>query len=319
MTDPTPDRPLVTFALFAYNQEKYIREAVEGAFSQTYEPLEIILSDDCSSDRTYEIMKEMASAYEGPHKVLVRRNKTNFGWASHINEVHKVACGEYITWSAGDDIALSDRTKVFADILINQKLNMVHSAVVKIDLEGKILGVKKHPSHVQQPSMNSVVTEKRGVVTQSFCFKKDAFALFSELSKDVTHEAIVYGFRAAALGKLKYIHEPLTKYRVGSGTSTQKFGSATLDRQYEATKVSGWRITALRQIRIDCKKLARLKENGDLELLIDSEMEKWDIIHSINKGGWAEIYRAVRCGYFLDKDVVRTAFRSGTYLLTTAR
>lgn len=40
--------PLVTFALFAYNQEKFIREAVEGAFAQTYESLEIILSDDCS-------------------------------------------------------------------------------------------------------------------------------------------------------------------------------------------------------------------------------------------------------------------------------
>ena len=47
----TAARPLVTFALFAYNQEKYIREAVEGAFSQTYEPLEIILSDDYSPVR----------------------------------------------------------------------------------------------------------------------------------------------------------------------------------------------------------------------------------------------------------------------------
>jgi len=53
MTETT-DRPLVTFALVAYNQEQYIREAVEGAFAQTYEPLEIILSDDCSSDRTVE-------------------------------------------------------------------------------------------------------------------------------------------------------------------------------------------------------------------------------------------------------------------------
>lgn len=56
MTDTPPtalDHPLVTFALLAYSQEKYIREAVEGAFAQTYEPLEIILSDDCSSDRTY--------------------------------------------------------------------------------------------------------------------------------------------------------------------------------------------------------------------------------------------------------------------------
>ena len=51
------ERPLVTFALFAYNQEKYIREAVEGAFSQTYQRMEIILSDDCSTDSTFDILK----------------------------------------------------------------------------------------------------------------------------------------------------------------------------------------------------------------------------------------------------------------------
>ena len=49
-------RPLITFALFAYNQEKYIEEAVQGAFLQTYSPLEIILSDDGSTDRTFEII-----------------------------------------------------------------------------------------------------------------------------------------------------------------------------------------------------------------------------------------------------------------------
>jgi hypothetical protein len=50
---PAPNRPLVTFALFAYNREQYIREAVEGAFSKTYEPLEIMLSDDYASDCTF--------------------------------------------------------------------------------------------------------------------------------------------------------------------------------------------------------------------------------------------------------------------------
>ena len=49
----------VTFVLFAYNQEKYIREAVEGALSQTYGAMEIILSDDRSTDRTFEIMEEV--------------------------------------------------------------------------------------------------------------------------------------------------------------------------------------------------------------------------------------------------------------------
>ena len=114
MTDPTPDRPLVTFALFAYNQEKYIREAVEGAFSQTYEPLEIILSDDCSSDRTFEIMQEMTAAYEGPHAVKVRQSEVNLGTLAHLQSVCKVAIGEIMVVAAGDDISLPERTKTLS-------------------------------------------------------------------------------------------------------------------------------------------------------------------------------------------------------------
>ena len=61
-----PSNPLISFVLLAYKQEKYIREAVEGAFAQTYSPLEIILSDDASPDGTFEIIQEMAAAYQGP-------------------------------------------------------------------------------------------------------------------------------------------------------------------------------------------------------------------------------------------------------------
>jgi glycosyltransferase involved in cell wall biosynthesis len=49
------ERPLITFALFAYNQEQFIAEAVQGALSQTYSPLEIILSD-WSADSTFHVM-----------------------------------------------------------------------------------------------------------------------------------------------------------------------------------------------------------------------------------------------------------------------
>lgn len=114
------ERPLVTFALFAYNQEKYIREAVEGAFSQTYEPLEIILSDDCSSDRTFEIMQEMAAAYEGPHRVVVRRSRTNLGTLGHVLTVAHTAKGDIFVVSAGDDISLPDRvSKTVASLWIS--------------------------------------------------------------------------------------------------------------------------------------------------------------------------------------------------------
>ena len=71
---PHRNKPLVTFIVISYNQEAFIRDGVEGAFSQTYSPLEIVLSDDCSRDRTFEIMQELAAAYRGPHRVILNRN-----------------------------------------------------------------------------------------------------------------------------------------------------------------------------------------------------------------------------------------------------
>ena len=104
------DRPLITFMLYAYKQERFIREAVEGAFSQTYSPLEIILSDDCSPDSTFEIMKEMAGTYCGPHQIVLSRNQENLGLVPHFNRLMECAHGEIIVVAGGDDISLPERT-----------------------------------------------------------------------------------------------------------------------------------------------------------------------------------------------------------------
>ena len=79
--------PLVSFCIVAYKAEKYIREAIEGAFSQDYPNLEIIMSDDCSPDKTFDIMKEMAAQYSGPHKIKLNQNKENAGPREHYNTV----------------------------------------------------------------------------------------------------------------------------------------------------------------------------------------------------------------------------------------
>lgn len=132
------ERPLVTFALFAYNQEQYIREAIEGAFSQTYEPLEIILSDDCSSDRTFEIMQEMAAAYQGPHQVIVRQSDENRGLLNHILEVAQNSRGEFIVVAAGDDISLPERTSIVIPYFEDEEVLALSSDEIVIDENGKI-------------------------------------------------------------------------------------------------------------------------------------------------------------------------------------
>ena len=111
--DMTPgERPLISFGLLAYNQERFITESVLAAFAQTYSPLQIILSDDCSSDSTFRVMQQMAGAYHGPHQLVLNQNPHNRGICAHVNRVAELAKGEMIVGSAGDDISLPERTEL---------------------------------------------------------------------------------------------------------------------------------------------------------------------------------------------------------------
>lgn len=134
------ETPLATFALFSYNQEEYIREAVEAAFAQTYEPLEIILSDDCSTDGTFEVLKELAAQYNGPHRVIVQQTAKNIGTFAHVLSVAKGARGELIVLASGDDVSKSDRTSQLVDTWKATGAWGLHSRYDSIDEFGSLLG-----------------------------------------------------------------------------------------------------------------------------------------------------------------------------------
>ena len=73
------DKPLLSLLIITYNQEDYIRETLEGAFSQNYSPLEIVISDDNSTDGNFSIIKDMVSEYAGPHTIIINQNSQNLG------------------------------------------------------------------------------------------------------------------------------------------------------------------------------------------------------------------------------------------------
>ncbi|MGY0652465.1 glycosyltransferase family 2 protein [Luteimonas sp. A537] len=108
--------PLVTLALIAYNQEEYIREAVEGALAQDYRNLEILISDDCSPDSTHQRMCAVLEQYSGDRCVSLRRNETNLGLTAHVNQVVAAAKGEIIVIAAGDDVSLPNRVSLTVEL-----------------------------------------------------------------------------------------------------------------------------------------------------------------------------------------------------------
>ena len=66
--------PSISIILTGHNQEHCIRDAIRSVFGQDYEgPVEIILSDDGSSDGTFAVMQEMAAQYRGPYRVILNR------------------------------------------------------------------------------------------------------------------------------------------------------------------------------------------------------------------------------------------------------
>ena len=225
------EKPLVTFALFAYNQEKFIREAVEGAFAQTYEPLEIILSDDCSTDRTFEIMQEMVATYTGPHRIVMNRNVANLGVGEHVNCVVEMAEGELIVGAAGDDISLPGRVSetVKAWQHSGKKATSIYSAVEFIDESGSSQGIRSM-YHEEAGSLRKISEVLMGPYGASHAFCRQLMIKFGKMNGDVVNEDQVIGFRSALAGSLAYIETPLVQYRVhGSSLCSKQHKSESID------------------------------------------------------------------------------------------
>ncbi|PTE19702.1 hypothetical protein C5F48_21485 [Cereibacter changlensis JA139] len=217
----TQGSPLATFALFAYNQEQYIRDAITAAFAQTYEPLEIILSDDASSDRTFEIMQDMTSSYTGPHIVRLRRSANNLGLASHINVIAEEFTGKYLVLAAGDDISFPERTAACVAILEEKGVSLVHSMVTYIDTDNRT--ISHHRSHEpllwghadgsSAAGSLSLYIGATGAVTRDFLEK------FGPISYHNAYEDLVFGFRSILGGGSYFIRKNLVRYRFGCGIS----------------------------------------------------------------------------------------------------
>lgn len=216
---PGADRPLVTFALFAYNQEPFIREAVEGAFAQTYEPLEIILSDDCSTDGTFRIMQEMAEQYVGPHTLILNRNPVNLGLqgiGAHINQVFDLSRGELFVLAAGDDISLPERAAKLVEtwIAAGRPQGSIHSAV-EVFLDRNHGGTVHEglKDYNRQSVVDCIRAGGKGVTGASHAVTRGVFERFGPLPDDTLTEDLTLAFRSLLIGDVVYCPRVLLRYR----------------------------------------------------------------------------------------------------------
>lgn len=109
--------PKITVCVVSYNQENFIRKCLNSILLQvcTYE-VEVLISDDCSTDRTPLIIEEFEKKYANIR--LLKRNK-NIGALENFKQIHEAATGDFICHCDGDDYWLPGKLQKQADFLIN--------------------------------------------------------------------------------------------------------------------------------------------------------------------------------------------------------
>lgn len=107
MIAPVSTSPRVSVIMAAYNEERFLAEAVESVLSQSFADFELIITDDGSTDATPQLAQTFAE--RDPERVRVIRGERNQGKPFALNRALAVRRGELIAWLDGDDVMRPDK------------------------------------------------------------------------------------------------------------------------------------------------------------------------------------------------------------------
>lgn len=244
----------MTFLLLSYNQEAFVAKAVRAALAQEGEPISILISDDASTDRTFEIIEATVKDYAGPHLVTVNRNPKNLGLIGHINSLIPRIKTDYIIAAAGDDISLAHRARTLQDMFDRTDALLVHSGFEEIDRDDRIVDGRfpiKAAFLIRDTSARRAASRMGLYVGATGAWHRKLFSHYGDIAEGC-YEDLILGFRAALEGRVAFVDQALVQYRIDTGMSVNDRGS---------TNYETWREKRLRSfVRAEAVLSQRLKD-----------------------------------------------------------
>jgi len=131
-------KPRVSIGMPVYNREKYVAASIEAHLNQTYGDFELILTDNCSTDRSEEICRDYAAK---DSRIRYYQNPRNLGAAGNYRRCFELATGEFFRWTPSDDLVSLNLLERAVHILDEDPSVFVAYPRTKlIDAEGNITG-----------------------------------------------------------------------------------------------------------------------------------------------------------------------------------
>ncbi len=213
MQKNTNKQPLVSIAMATYNGEKYLQEQLDSIYNQTYKNIEVIVTDDCSTDGTVEILERYAAS----HGLKYYVNEWNLGFVKNFERALSHCHGEYIALADQDDIWLSEKLETLMDKIGSNM--MIHSDCAVIDGEGKIISPawkreNGYMIHTNNLLFKNVVTGCTVLLHKTLLRKALPFP------EGLTYHDWWLALCAAEGNKLVYTRDCLTYYREHAAQNT---------------------------------------------------------------------------------------------------
>jgi len=140
----------VSIIMGVYNCDTTLKESINSIINQTYENWELIMCDDGSTDRTYEIANEYAKKDK---RIKLIQNSKNMGLAKTLNNCLEMSTGDYIMRHDGDDIMSKDRIEKQVQYMDTHECDASGSGAYIFDDLG-VWGIRQPP---EAPSKSCMI------------------------------------------------------------------------------------------------------------------------------------------------------------------
>lgn len=179
---------LISVILSTYNNENTIEDAVDSILLQTYKNVELLVVDDCSTDRTSKILQDR---YSNTENIQLFKNPENIGLTKSLNFLIKQSKGDFIARQDADDISLPERLETQINLFKNYDIDFCTSRALKHGTKNKIPGYsyfipKKISIKFKNPFIHGTLIIKKNVIEEignydeKFYYSQD-YKLFLDL------------------------------------------------------------------------------------------------------------------------------------------
>ncbi len=212
------DLPLVTIGVLSYNYSNYIKEALNSLLLQVYPNIELIIIDDCSTERETVSFIEKWIAANDIHCTFIQ-NEINQGICKVSNTIISLSKGKYVSLFATDDIMLPEKIERQVEILeeAGESFGMCYANALTIDENGDRLGYYGRIGHQYKPEgdvLEKFVFHEFGFATPVALIRKSVYEKTGLYDERVLYEDYNFWLRLFAISKAKYCNYPCLMYRL---------------------------------------------------------------------------------------------------------